>query len=250
MGWGDSVDCHRFKKYSYIAAIIVMIFVTAFFSSSIFFYGRCTQYKPKDLDSFRCMDLPENIMKIFWNKNKEDKRQLIEKAIGKPWYEYYQAVLNDVEYFPIAKDIVGHETTAFDNSWLSERTYGGKRFHEGTDIMTSNNKRGYFKVISMTDGVIEKKGWLEKGGYRLGIRSKSGGYYYYAHLYEYARDLEEGSQVKAGQFLGTAGDSGYSKIEGTVGNFDVHLHIGIYLDIDGKETSINPYWILKYLKIL
>ena len=37
--------------------------------------------------------------------------------------------------------------------------------------------------------------------------------------------------------------------EGTVGNFDVHLHFGIYLnDENGTEFSVNSYSILKYLE--
>ena len=44
------------------------------------------------------------------------------------------------------------------------------------------------------------------------------------------------------------GDSGYGE-EGTVGQFDVHLHFGIYInDNDGNEISINPYHILKALE--
>lgn len=36
------------------------------------------------------------------------------------------------------------------------------------------------------------------------------------------------------------GDSGYGE-EGTVGQFDVHLHFGIYInDNNGNEISINP----------
>lgn len=204
--------------------------------------------RPQDLNAFRCMDIPEHVLKVYLNGNKDNRYDLLRKAFAKPWFQYYQTVLNDIKYYPMAGDVIGSQKTTFDNSWLYERTYGGKRFHEGTDIMTSNNKRGYFKVISMTDGIVEKKGWLEKGGYRIGIRSKSGAYYYYAHLFEYAKDIEEGEQVKAGQFIGTAGDSGYGKKEGTIGKFDVHLHIGIYLEIEGKEISVNPYWILKYLK--
>ena len=41
------------------------------------------------------------------------------------------------------------------------------------------------------------------------------------------------------------GDSGYSKVEGTVGNFPVHLHFGIYIMVDGNEITVNPYEILK-----
>lgn len=163
------------------------------------------------------------------------------------YYRRYQTILKDIQIFPVKQDPTKKETLSFDNSWWKTRNYGGKRFHEGTDIMTSNNKRGYFKVVSMTNGVIEQMGWLEKGGYRIGIRSESGGYFYYAHLHEYRIGLKKGDHVKAGEVIGTMGDSGYSKIEGTVGNFDVHLHLGIYLDEQGQEISINPYYILKYL---
>lgn len=132
---------------------------------------------------------------------------------------------------------------------MSERTFGGARGHEGTDIMLDPDKRGLFPVLSMTDGTVEKMGWLPQGGYRLGIRSPGGIYYYYAHLNDYAQDLETGCVVVAGQLLGFAGDSGYSNIEGTVGNFPVHLHVGIYYhDDQGKETAINPYPFLRLLK--
>ena len=83
---------------------------------------------------------------------------------------------------------------------------------------------------------------------RIGIRSPHGAYFYYAHLYDYADGIGEGSSVKSGELLGFMGDSGYGE-EGTVGKFDVHLHFGIYLDNEmGKEFSVNSYWILKYLE--
>lgn len=53
--------------------------------------------------------------------------------------------------------------------------------------------------------------------------------------------------VKAGDILGYLGNTGYGK-EGTKGKFDVHLHFGIYVDIEGKEVSVNPYYILKWLE--
>ena len=127
------------------------------------------------------------------------------------------------------------------------RSYGGDRGHEGTDIMASVNKRGLYPVVSMTDGIVESKGWLELGGYRLGIRAPGGAYFYYAHLDSYS-DIEEGDQVKAGDLLGYMGDTGYSETEGTTGNFPVHLHMGIYLYPDGREISVNPYPVLKYVE--
>lgn len=46
--------------------------------------------------------------------------------------------------------------------------------HEGCDIMAVNNVSGFYPVISVTDGTVENLGWLEKGGYRVGIRSNNG----------------------------------------------------------------------------
>ncbi len=162
-------------------------------------------------------------------------------------YGYYKAILGDLEYFPVPMVADEKADVSFRDSWYQPRTYGGDRKHEGCDIMASNNKRGYFPVVSITDGSIEKMGWLEQGGYRIGVRSASGGYFYYAHLDSYAPELKQGDFVIAGQLLGFMGDSGYGK-EGTVGQFDVHLHLGIYVNKDQGEMSVNPYWILKILK--
>lgn len=160
----------------------------------------------------------------------------------------YQKIFKDVRYFPVARDVKGKVETPYEDSWNARRTYGGDRNHEGTDIMAGNNTRAYFPVVSMTDGVVENKGWLKLGGYRLGIRSKSGAYFYYAHLAGYADGIEEGSVVKAGTVIGTMGDTGYSNVPGTTGNFDVHLHLGIYVNDGEKEISYNPYYILKALE--
>lgn len=165
----------------------------------------------------------------------------------KELYGNYKAILMGTRYFPVPKLISGDADVSFDNSWFVLRRYGGNRRHEGTDIMASNNLRGYFPVISMTDGVVENIGWLEKGGKRIGIRSETGGYYYYAHLDSYAPDIDKGASVLAGQLIGFMGDSGYGT-EGTIGMFDVHLHLGIYVKNGGRDMSINPYFLLKLLE--
>ena len=54
-------------------------------------------------------------------------------------------------------------TTSLINSWMKDRSYGGARGHEGTDLMASVNKRGLYPIVSMTDGVVTNLGWLEKG---------------------------------------------------------------------------------------
>ena len=52
--------------------------------------------------------------------------------------------------------------------------------------------------------------------------------------------------IRKGELLGYMGSTGYSKVEGTSGKFQTHLHFGMYItDNSGNEVSINPYWILK-----
>ena len=198
-----------------------------------------------DLSDFSLKKVQKDFQdsKDFYEEWKEEELKILKDS--------YETIWSDVVYFPIPlsknKDAA---TISYEDSWAGERNYRNvKHLHEGTDIMTSNNERGYFPIVSMTDGVVEKIGWLEKGGYRIGIRSPHGGYFYYAHLYQYAQDFKEGDSIKAGQLIGFMGDTGYSKVEGTVGNFDVHLHLGIYLQTEHfEELSVNPYWILRYIE--
>lgn len=164
--------------------------------------------------------------------------------------QYIYTLWNDLKLFPVGT-VSGNPdaTVAFDNSWMQSRTFGGDRGHEGTDIMASVNERGIYPIYSISDGVVENIGWLRLGGYRIGIRSDSGAYFYYAHMAEYAKEFSIGERVEAGTFLGFMGDTGYSDVPGTTGNFDVHLHLGIYLnDQDGNEFSVNSYPMLCYLK--
>lgn len=177
--------------------------------------------------------------------NRRNKKKNLEYLIDyfkedesyKELYGYYNAILRDIKCFPT-------EQVTFSDTWNAQRSYGGTRRHEGTDLMPFENKRGVYPVYSMTDGIVEKIGWLDQGGYRIGVRSKEGGYFYYAHLDSYAPDMKEGASVRVGDLLGYMGDSGYGE-EGTKGEFLVHLHLGIYVEAPFGELSINPYWILK-----
>jgi murein DD-endopeptidase MepM/ murein hydrolase activator NlpD len=161
--------------------------------------------------------------------------------------KYYFAILNDIKYFPVPLKENGETYVTFEDSWYAARNYGGARKHEGTDLMPEYNITGLYPIISITDGVVEKVGWLEQGGYRIGIRAPSGAYFYYAHLESYAEGIKKGDKIKAGQLLGFMGNSGYGP-EGTTGMFAVHLHLGIYIDTPNGELSVNPYYILLYLQ--
>lgn len=198
--------------------------------------GRASGRLPASLEEY-------DAWKEYYEKLQEGRLALLEQS--------YAILLSDLVYFPVMKSSRREESgVSYVDSWFAERAYQDKKHaHEGTDIMALNNERGYYPIVSMTDGVVENLGWLEKGGYRVGIRSPHGAYFYYAHLYRYAEGLEKGDTVKAGQLLGFMGDSGYSKVEGTVGNFDVHLHLGIYMKTEHfEEISVNPYWILRWVE--
>ena len=187
--------------------------------------------------------LNEEYRKNFYSPNMRLKKEHLSLRC--------KTILENVEkeavFYPVPESTVDKSLkTTYANTWLDERSYKGKGLHEGTDIMASKNKRGLYPVVSITDGTVVNIGWLEKGGYRIGIMSESGTYYYYAHLDSYA-DISQGDQVVAGEFLGYMGDSGYGK-EGTRGEFPVHLHLGIYVYLDDQEISFNPYYLLKTLE--
>ncbi len=172
------------------------------------------------------------------------KKVLTFCEIGGLSVEESLGIIEDWKCFPVPEDKSGKASVDYEDSFGGERTYGGKRRHEGTDLMSSNKERGYFPVVSVCDGIVEKKGWLKLGGWRMGIRSEHGTYFYYAHMERYEENLEEGSKVEAGQVIGYMGDSGYGE-EGTTGQFAVHLHFGVYIKRGDKEVSINPYPLLK-----
>lgn len=214
------------------------------------------------MEQVRKMDAPGEALAVYWLESNFGQepfslqpdetaaaRKRWERAKG--WGSYLsacQAVWDDLKYFPVAESSDNSRlSVSFEDSWMFDRSYGGERGHEGTDIMPCVNEPGRFPVVSMTDGIVESKGWLELGGYRLGIRAPHGAYFYYAHLDSYA-DIEEGDTINAGDLLGFMGDTGYGTEEGTRGKFPVHLHVGIYLYQNEQEISVNPYPALSYVQ--
>lgn len=166
-------------------------------------------------------------------------------ALWKESQKVYHAIWDDLEYFPVQAGKVFYE-----NSWMAPRGNRGERNHEGCDLFGEADCPGYYPVISMTDGTVEQVGWLPLGGYRIGVRSPGGGYFYYAHLDSYEREFRPGDAVRAGQILGFMGNTGYGP-EGTRGQFSTHLHLGIYIKTkNDPELSVNPYWILRYVEIM
>ena len=160
-------------------------------------------------------------------------------------------IIKDSRSFPVTEnnEVSGDREIYYyyENGYGDGRSFGGKRTHEGIDIMSSHDEAALFKIRSVSDGVVEKIGWLKLGGYRIGIRSDRGIYYYYAHLASYAPNIKCGDRVKAGEIIGYMGNTGYGA-EGTTGKFPVHLHFGIYIKDGESEKSINPFYLLKMLE--
>ena len=47
---------------------------------------------------------------------------------------------DDVKYFPVPESTTDEDATVvFENGWMKERNYGGKRGHEGCDLMAKKD---------------------------------------------------------------------------------------------------------------
>lgn len=143
-------------------------------------------------------------------------------------------------FSPIAD---GFEYSHYDD-FGSSRSYGYARPHLGHDMMG----RIGTPIIAIESGYVEALGWNQYGGWRIGIRSfDKKRYYYYAHLrqnYPYAKGLEEGSVVTAGDVIGYMGHTGYSTKENVNNIETVHLHWGMQLIFDeSQKESDNEIWI-------
>lgn len=182
-----------------------------------------------------------------WQEKMQTKLSCLKelRQAGVPEIQAKQ-IMQDSKCFPLCITQDG-ESWNYEDGYGAKRTYGGNRQHEGIDIMVTPDQPGKIQVLTVCDGVIEQKGWLRLGGYRIGIRSANGLYYYYAHLDCYAKNIKIGDRVRAGQCIGYAGNTGYGK-EGTRGKFATHLHFGIYYDTAQGEISLNPYPLLQYLE--
>lgn len=215
--------------------------------------------------SFKQTDLDNIVNRLKCGESIEDITQNMK--LYSYYYEAYDAILNQFigeyqiekkkedgtkeyvqkygikAFLPIAKNYGFSHYDDFGNS----RSYGYKRVHLGNDLMGAVGT----PIIAVESGKVEALGWNQYGGWRVGIRSFDGKrYYYYAHLrknHPYAKDLEEGQIVKAGDVIGYLGMTGYSTKE-NVNNINVpHLHFGMQLIFDeSQKDGVNQIWIDVY----
>ena len=127
------------------------------------------------------------------------------------------------------------------------RSFGFARKHLGHDMMGSLGT----PIVAVEGGIVEALGWNRYGGWRIGIRSfDSKRYYYYAHLqkdHPFAKDLQLGDIVQAGDVIGFMGRTGYSDKENTNNIETVHLHFGMQLIFDeSQKECLSEIWIDVY----
>lgn len=156
--------------------------------------------------------------------------------------------------FPLPDEYLG----SYEAGWGSPRPQGG---HEGTDLMSPSGTPEF----AVTDGTIvevagaNENGWNRLGGYTVMLEAaydigpiRKGDLFYYAHM-DAASTLPIGTEVRAGQQVGTAGDTGEGP-EGTRGKFPSHLHLGWY-DVSeagsrsqAESGAMDPYPLLLWLE--
>lgn len=102
-------------------------------------------------------------------------------------------------------------------SFFGDPRDGGSRDHHGVDIFAARHT----PVLAPSDASVTRVGEGDIGGRYVWLYdSKRSMYLYFAHLE--TRDVERGDMVKAGQLIGTVGNSGNARTTAP------HLHFGIY----------------------
>ena len=106
--------------------------------------------------------------------------------------------------------------------WGADR---GRRSHMGIDL---GGKRGS-PLFAIEDGVIDRTKRQSNGALQIVMRGASGAKFYYGHMDKVL--VKGGQRVKAGDVIGTMGDSGSPGA--------VHLHFE-YWRSGGESDAVDP----------
>lgn len=130
------------------------------------------------------------------------------------------------------------DSSALHDTYNAPRS--GGRSHRAIDILAPQGT----PVVAAVSGTIVRMHYSDGGGrslYQFGPNSSW--VYYYAHLDDYAEELEEGDTVSAGQVIGYVGDTGNAP-DGVY-----HLHFAIWAAGESKNIwrgrPVNPFPLLK-----
>jgi murein DD-endopeptidase MepM/ murein hydrolase activator NlpD len=138
----------------------------------------------------------------------------------------------------LALPVEGLERSALVRSYADAR--GGGRRHEAIDILAPRNT----PVLAVENGVVARFFNSRQGGLTIYQYDPSRRFiYYYAHLEQYARGLQEGDEVRRGQVIGYVGSSGNAPPN------TPHLHFAIFLAVRPDRwwegIPVDPYDVLR-----
>lgn len=134
--------------------------------------------------------------------------------------------------------VQGVAPAALVDTWGQSRE-NGARVHQAIDIAAAIGT----PVVAAADGRVEKLFTSARGGLTVYVRLNDPAWqHYYAHLASYAPGLAEGQAVRAGQVIGTVGETG------NVAPGSPHLHFAVNRMAPGERWSagkaVNPYPLL------
>lgn len=132
----------------------------------------------------------------------------------------------------VAVPVDGVRVRGITDTWGGARDGGRK--HEGTDIFAVRGT----PVVSATDGIVLRIGEYGIGGKHAWVLGPGGERHYYAHLDDWASGLHAWQRVRAGEAIGTVGNTGNARTT------PPHLHYGIYT----TTGAVNPHPRLRDLK--
>ena len=136
----------------YILAILLLALFTVLSVQSLYETGQNSFWDPMEMgdETFRAKFFSEEL-------EKEDLSGECKALL--------RQVAGEIQYFPVPDSVLDPKlTTSYVNTWMAERSYGGKRGHEGIDIMADVQRPGLYPVVSMTDGVVTNRWSREATG--------------------------------------------------------------------------------------
>lgn len=125
-------------------------------------------------------------------------------------------------------------STGDPSMWSCDDAHSNSDFiagnHLGNDIWAARGT----PVAATVNGTLVNTGWSDYSGNKVTVRTSGGWYHFNCHLDSIAPGMVNGTQVTAGQIIGTVGATG------TASNGVVHLHYSIYPD-DDYNAGVNPW---------
>jgi len=110
--------------------------------------------------------------------------------------------------------------------------------HEGNDIMADRGT----PIVAVADGAIKRLTRTETGlgGIYVWLKDTAGNEYYYAHMDTIAAGLDAGTAVRAGQVIGTVGNTGDARYGACHLHFELHPGGGGAVDPFSDLSAVDP----------